>query len=59
MKKKIGTILAVAGFVGLFCEAQTIGAQLLLTGGALAVFSAGVALLGGFKDTQPIKHISR
>lgn len=42
-------MLAVFGFIGLFAEYDGIGGQLLLTACALAVFAAGVALLGGFK----------
>lgn len=57
MKNKlIGTILAVAGFIGFFAEGDTLAVQLLVTGGAIAVFAAGVALLGGFKE-QPINTI--
>ena len=58
MKKVLGLILALVGFVGLFCEGDTIGWQVAVTGLALATFAAGVALLGGFNETQTLKHIT-
>lgn len=59
MKQITGLILAVAGFIGFFCEAETLGLQILVTGGAIALFAAGVALLGGFNETHNLKHITR
>ena len=58
MKQILGLILAIVGFIGLFCEAETIGWQVVVTALALALFAAGVALLGGFNETT-LKHITK
>jgi len=52
MKKTIGTILAVAGFIGFFCVAQTANLQILVTGAAIALFLAGAYLLDAFNENK-------
>lgn len=59
MKKTLGYIFAVAGFLGFFCEASSANLQILTTGCAIAAFLLGAWLLGAFDENSNLNTISK
>lgn len=57
IRRIIGLAFAIIGFIGLFAECESLAGFVLLKVAAIALFAAGIAILGGFKEEiQPIKH---
>lgn len=58
VRETIGRVLAALGFAGLFGVAESIGAQLLWTGGCFIVMIGGAFLAGinPFREDEEIEE---